>query len=77
MLRNFYCYRGGKRILAFRGIQHVLPPLGELRFRAPVPLKKWDGIKEAKHNGHICPQHLATKVGYISLSIKYTNVLYY
>jgi len=53
--------RGGKRILAFRGIQHVLPPLGELRFRAPVPLKKWDGIKEAKHNGHICPQHLATK----------------
>lgn len=53
--------RGGKRILAFRGIQHVQPPTGERRFRPPVPVSRWDGIKEAKHNGHICPQHLPTK----------------
>ncbi|XP_023348100.1 venom carboxylesterase-6 [Eurytemora carolleeae] len=53
--------RGGKRILAFRGVQHVQPPTGSRRFRPPVPVQKWEGIKEAKHNGHICPQHLATK----------------
>jgi len=53
--------RGGKRILAFRGIRHVEPPVGQKRFRPPVLAGKWEGIKEAKHNGHICPQHLATK----------------
>ena len=53
--------RGGKRILAFRGIKHVQPPVGELRFKSPVMTPKWDGIVDAKHNGHICPQHLITK----------------
>ena len=53
--------RAGRRILAFRGVKHVQPPVGELRFRPPVPAAKWEGIVEAKHNGHICPQHLATK----------------
>jgi len=53
--------RGGKRILAFRGIKHLEAPTGENRFRPPVRTKRWDGIQETKHNGHICPQHLATK----------------
>ena len=53
--------RAGRRILAFRGVKHVQPPVGELRFRPPVLAAKWEGIVEAKHNGHICPQHLATK----------------
>jgi len=54
--------RGGKRILAFRGIKHLQPPTGERRFKPPVPTESWgEEIKDAKHNGHICPQHLATK----------------
>jgi len=53
--------RGGKRILAFRGIKHVQPPVGALRFQPPVMTPAWDGIVDAKHNGHICPQHLQTK----------------
>ena len=69
--------RGGKRILAFRGIKYVEPPVGDLRsavtrnlffknifdfrFKAPVPVSKWEGIVDAKHNGHVCPQHLQTK----------------
>lgn len=53
--------RGGKRILSFRGIKHVEPPLGQKRWQHPTAVRKWDGIKEAKHNGHICPQHLPTK----------------
>jgi len=53
--------RGSKRILAFRGIKHVKPPTGDLRFKPPVLEPEFSGIREAKHNGHVCPQHLATK----------------
>jgi len=53
--------RNGKRILAFRGIRHLLAPTGDRRFRPPVPAGKWSGIVEAKRNGHVCPQHMATK----------------
>eukprot|EP00090_Calanus_glacialis_P030307 TRINITY_DN4885_c0_g1_i1.p1 TRINITY_DN4885_c0_g1~~TRINITY_DN4885_c0_g1_i1.p1 ORF type:complete len:639 (+),score=148.83 TRINITY_DN4885_c0_g1_i1:104-2020(+) len=53
--------RGGKRILAFRGVKHVLPPTGDLRFKPPVLAPKQEGIQDAKHNGHVCPQHMATK----------------
>ena len=53
--------RAGRRILAFRGVKHVQPPVGELRFRPPVFTPRWEGIVEAKANGHMCPQHLASK----------------
>ena len=53
--------RGGKRILAFRGVRHLQPPTGDRRWAPPVPTEPWDGVVEAKHNGHVCPQHLATK----------------
>ena len=53
--------RAGRRILAFRGVRHLQPPVGPLRFRPPVFAPRWDGIVEAKANGHMCPQHLANK----------------
>jgi len=53
--------RGGKRILAFRGIRHLQPPVENLRWRPPVFSPKWEGVKEAKINGHVCPQHLPSK----------------
>ena len=53
--------RGGKRVLAFRGVRHLQPPTEERRWAAPVPAGAWEGVREAKHNGHVCPQHLATK----------------
>ena len=53
--------RDGNRILAFRGIRHVLPPVGKLRFKPPVEAPSWRGLVEAKANGHVCPQHLAHK----------------
>ena len=53
--------RQGKRILAFRGIKHVQPPVGDLRLRPPRMAPAWEGIVEAKSNGHMCPQHLASK----------------
>jgi len=53
--------RSGKRILAFRGIRHVQAPTGRFRWRAPMPAPSWEGIKEAKSNGHVCPQHMYYK----------------
>ena len=53
--------RGGKRILAFRGVRYAQPPVGDLRFRPPRPVPTWSGIAEAKNNGHVCPQHMYYK----------------
>ena len=53
--------REGNRILAFRGIRHVQPPIGKLRFKPPLETPSWKGLVELKSNGHVCPQHLAHK----------------
>ena len=31
----------------FKGIPFAAPPVGDLRWKAPQPVKKWDGIKQA------------------------------
>ena len=53
--------RSSKRILAFRGIQHIKAPVGPLRWKPPVPSPAWEGIREAKLDGHRCPQHMYYK----------------
>jgi para-nitrobenzyl esterase len=40
----------------FKGIPYATPPVGELRWLPPQPIKKWDGIREAKEFGAIAPQ---------------------
>ena len=37
--------RSQKRILAFRGIKYVQPPVGALRWKAPVAAPAWEGIR--------------------------------
>ncbi|CAN7980064.1 unnamed protein product, partial [Ixodes pacificus] len=47
--------RGGD-VDAFYGIPYAVPPLGELRFRKPVPFKSWQGVYHATSKPKPCVQ---------------------
>ncbi len=38
-------------IISFKGIPFAAPPVGDFRWREPQPLKKWDGVLQAKKFG--------------------------
>lgn len=41
------------RITVYRGVPYAQPPVGENRFRAPMPAKDWDGVFKAYENAPI------------------------
>ena len=43
-------------VLSFKGVPFAQPPVGELRWRAPQPVKPWTGVRPAKAYGHDCMQ---------------------
>uniref|UniRef100_A0AAU3GWA3 Carboxylic ester hydrolase n=1 Tax=Streptomyces sp. NBC_01401 TaxID=2903854 RepID=A0AAU3GWA3_9ACTN len=45
----------------FRGIPYAQPPVGALRFAAPVPAHPWDGIRQAAEFGPVPPQSGPTR----------------
>ncbi|GBP73547.1 Esterase FE4 [Eumeta japonica] len=46
----------GTTYYSFKGIPYAEPPVGKLRFKAPVPASSWQGVYDAKNHGPICPQ---------------------
>ncbi|GAB1863190.1 Carboxylic ester hydrolase [Camponotus japonicus] len=68
MERVEVCVRDGKLIgivekgiygghyIAFRGIPYAKPPVGELRFKDPVPPEPWSGSRDASKYGNIAVQ---------------------
>lgn len=46
----------GGDIVAFKGIPYARPPVGELRWRAPVEPPPWDGTRDATAFGPACLQ---------------------
>jgi para-nitrobenzyl esterase len=43
-------------LYVFKGIPFAAPPVGELRWMPPRPVKTWTGIRPADKFGPICPQ---------------------
>jgi para-nitrobenzyl esterase len=43
-------------LIAFKGIPFAAPPVGELRWRPPQPLAKWQGVRSAADYAHDCMQ---------------------
>jgi len=51
--RGFSYY--GARFFSFKGIPYAEPPVGNLRFKNPVPKAAWAGVREAFNHGAVCP----------------------
>jgi para-nitrobenzyl esterase len=49
-------HRDAAGIAAFRGIPFAEPPTGDLRFAAPCPARRWDGVRDAAAFGPPPPQ---------------------
>lgn len=47
---------GNFGITVFRGIPYAAPPVGALRWHAPMPPTPWEGVLPAKEFRGICPQ---------------------
>jgi len=43
-------------VRAFKGIPFAAPPVGALRWKAPQPVAKWDGVRDASRFGNVCIQ---------------------
>jgi para-nitrobenzyl esterase len=43
-------------VRAFKGIPFGAPPVGELRWKEPQPVAKWDGVRRADRFGNVCVQ---------------------
>jgi len=43
-------------VTVFRGIPYAAPPVGELRWKRPQPVEKWEGIRTADTFSNICWQ---------------------
>ena len=46
----------GKSVHEYLGIPFAEPPVGELRFTAPKPIKPWSGVKRVAEFGSACVQ---------------------
>ncbi|ELU04662.1 hypothetical protein CAPTEDRAFT_34043, partial [Capitella teleta] len=47
---------------AFMGIPYAAPPINDLRFKSPQPVRPWKGIRDATKVGSACPQDVPTLV---------------
>lgn len=52
-IRGTMLEKGGA---VFKGIPYAAPPVSELRWRKPSPVKPWTGVRDATAFGSICPQ---------------------
>jgi para-nitrobenzyl esterase len=53
---------------AFLGIPYAAPPVGELRWKPPQPVSRWNGTRQATQFGAACPQRPASWFPYVGWS---------
>ncbi|XP_021946366.1 venom carboxylesterase-6 [Folsomia candida] len=57
-LKGFTAYsREGREYYEFLGIRYSEAMIGKLRFQAPIPAPKWEGVKDATGYGPACTQY--------------------
>jgi para-nitrobenzyl esterase len=49
-------------IAVFKGIPYAQPPVGDLRWREPIPERPWTGVRDATTFGALCPQRPSIQV---------------
>jgi len=52
-------------ITVFKGIPFAQPPVGDLRWKAPQPVKKWEGVLKADKFAPACPQMKLNYPGFV------------
>ncbi|MGO7205595.1 carboxylesterase family protein, partial [Rhizobium ruizarguesonis] len=43
-------------VVSFKGIPYAAPPVGDLKWRNPRPMKPWSGTRDARNFGPSCMQ---------------------
>lgn len=69
---------GGDTVHIFKGIPYAAPPVGEWRWKAPQPIKAWDGVRDATKWSNQCPQRAGSRMGEpgnISEDCLYLNIV--
>jgi para-nitrobenzyl esterase len=61
-------YFGAENEVAFLGVPYAAPPVGELRWKPPEPVRSWVGTRQANQFGPPAPQLPAAWLPYIAWS---------
>ena len=43
-------------VIKFKGIPYAAPPIGNLRFKPPLPVESWGNIRDVTKYSPVCPQ---------------------
>ena len=56
--------QAGSGVRSFKGIPFAQPPVGDLRWREPQPVKNWKGVRKADQFGPRCMQRTSPTADY-------------